>query len=78
MVVNWDGMSEIGDIVYHCWEVISIDQYRGTAIIGYVPGALSGNPCNHVFVNTGLRKSWCSKCDADAVWDPENLTFVSA
>ena len=30
----------------------------------------------HKFVQTGTKRSWCSKCDRDAVWDNAACRFV--
>jgi hypothetical protein len=30
----------------------------------------------HTFVDTGMRTSWCSKCNWNAQWDSETFEFV--
>ena len=34
-------------------------------------------PCSHEFVNTGTLKSFCKKCDINAIWDSTLLKFVA-
>lgn len=31
--------------------------------------------CNHEFVQNGCRKSWCSHCDCEGLFDFESGTF---
>lgn len=44
--------------------------------VPYTPA--DGTECEHVWVDTGMKKSWCRHCSTNAVWDGRGWKAVSS